>query len=169
MAVARRPVTAPNADGTWRREEYAPEGKRHNERTFAVMFLHTNEFAWIPNSDLQPLTPEECKDVSEKSKTKALLAAYKVASEGHDLAHYKGLLEEHAEAVAEDEALQAEREAEKARKAEKKTKRKSDAAVVDDEMDVDDEGAETKPKGKKRKKEAGDDDGNEKVSGARMS
>jgi len=160
---SKRPVTAPQLDGTWKRAEYAPEGKRHHERTFAVMFLYTNEFAWVPNSELTPLTPEECKNVSEKSKSKALVAAYHEAAQGHDLAFYKGLLNDHAEALAEDEAAQEEREAEKARKAEKKAKRKSDAAAaVDDEMDVDEDGAETKPKGKKRKKASGEEDGNEK-------
>lgn len=37
-----RPVTAQREDGTYR-EDYADGGKRAAERTFPVMFLHTNE------------------------------------------------------------------------------------------------------------------------------
>lgn len=161
----KRPVTAPNKDGTWRRDEYAPEGKRHNDRTFAVMFLGTNEFAWIPVKDLDRLTPAECKDVSEKSKSKALIAAYAEAAEGRDLSYYEGLLKDHQDAVIEEENARAEREAEKAAKAEKKAKRKSGATVAadDDEMDVDEESSETKQKNKKRKKDAVEGDDNEKV------
>ena len=115
----------------------------------------------MPNSDLQPLAPDECKDVAEKGKTKALLEAYKIASEGHDLAYYKDILLDHQEQIAEDQQRQQDREAKKAAKA----KRKSDAtaAADDDEMEVDEEG-EDKPKSRKRKKAAGDSDAeNEKV------
>ena len=37
-----RPVTAKRADGTYR-EDYADGGKRAGDRTFPVMYLHTNE------------------------------------------------------------------------------------------------------------------------------
>lgn len=162
---AKRPVTAPNKDGTWRREEYAPEGKRHNDRTFPIMFLGTNEFAWIPVKDLDRLTPEECKNISEKSKSKSLIKAYAEAAADHDLAYHASVLKDHQDAVEEEENARAEREAEKARKAEQKAKRKSGATVAadDDEMDVDEDGGETKPKSKKRKKDAAEGDENEKV------
>ena len=37
-----RPVTAKREDGTYR-EDYADGGKRAHDRTFPVMYLHTNE------------------------------------------------------------------------------------------------------------------------------
>ena len=110
----------------------------------------------MPNSDLQPLSPDECKDVPEKGKSKALLEAYKIAADNHDLAYFKEILLDHQEQIAEDEQNRKEREAKKAAK----SKRKSDAATTadEDEMDVDEEDEEAKPKSKKRKKAAGDSD-----------
>lgn len=40
--LASRPVTAKRADGTYR-EDFADGGKRAKDRTFPVMYLHTNE------------------------------------------------------------------------------------------------------------------------------
>lgn len=40
--LASRPVTAKRADGTYR-EDFADGGKRMKDRTFPVMYLHTNE------------------------------------------------------------------------------------------------------------------------------
>lgn len=40
--VSTRPVTAARPDGTYN-ENYAAGGKRVNDRTFPVMYLHTNE------------------------------------------------------------------------------------------------------------------------------
>lgn len=40
--MATRPVTAQRADGTYR-EDYQEGGKNAKDRTYAVMFLHTNE------------------------------------------------------------------------------------------------------------------------------
>ncbi|KAL2410816.1 hypothetical protein ABEF95_001954 [Exophiala dermatitidis] len=152
-----RPVTTKKADGTYN-EPYADGGKKVADRTFPVMFLHTNEFAWIPNTDLTPLNPEECKDVSEKGKSKSLLAAYEVAAENHDLQYFKDMLDEHAAAMQADIEAREAREAEKAAKSDKK-RRKSEAKVVDTE-DVEMEDAEPAPKksSKKRKKEADSDD-----------
>ena len=113
----------------------------------------------MPNTDLNPITVEECQQVSEKGKTKALYEAYKVASEGYDLDHWKKMLAEHQEAINEDAERRAEREAKKAEKAEK-ARRKSEAA---DEMDIDDETEEKKPKSKKRKKSMDAEDADEKV------
>lgn len=103
----------------------------------------------MPNTDLTAITPDECKDVPEKGKTKALLEAYGVAAEDHDLKHWKEMLRKHQEAVNEDLELQKERQAKKASKAERQ-RRKSEA-VDEDEMEVDGE-EEEKPKSKKRKK-----------------
>ena len=40
--LTSRPVTARRADGTYR-DDYADGGKRAGDRTFPVMYLHTNE------------------------------------------------------------------------------------------------------------------------------
>lgn len=127
--------------------------------------------AWIPNTDLTPLDPETCKNVSEKGKQKHLVAAFKVAAENHDLQHFKNLLADHQRAVqqefedreaaaAEKAALKAQKDAEKE---EKKNKRKSIADGTDIEMgDADDD---KKPKSaKKRKKDAESDAEGGKVS-----
>ncbi|KIX02242.1 uncharacterized protein Z518_08181 [Rhinocladiella mackenziei CBS 650.93] len=153
-----RPVTTKKADGTYN-EAYADGGKKEADRTFPVMFLYTNEFAWIHNTDLTPLNPEECKDVPEKGKSKSLLAAYQVAAEGNDLQFFKNMLDDHAAAMqAEIDAKEA-RAAEKAAKAERK-KRKSEAKADTEDVDMDDADAVAEPKksSKKRKKEIDSDD-----------
>lgn len=131
--------------------------------------------AWIPNTDLSPLDPEQCKEISEKGKQKQLIAAYKVAAEGHDLQYFKSLLADHQRAIqqeaeereaaaAEKAALKAEKEAAKeAAKEEKKKKRKSVAAETEDVEMADAEEGDKKAKPKKRKKEAGSDVEDEKV------
>ncbi|CAG8113567.1 unnamed protein product [Penicillium salamii] len=159
-----RPVTAMQKDGSYK-GEYADGGRRTHERTFPVMFLQTNEFAWIPNMSLSPLDPAECKDISEKNKSKGLVTAYKIASEGHDLDYFKKVLIDHQEAIeqelAEAEALDAEKEAEKeaakVAKETKKGKRKSKAADTDVEMEDADDSKKAKPASKKRKKDADTD------------
>ena len=162
-----RPVTAQQPDKTFRKPEYADGGKRAHERTFPIMFLHTNEFAWMPNTELTPLDPddESVKAPPEKGKSKMLLAAYTKAAEANDLQHFKTMLVEHQKALQQDiedrEALAAEKAA---AKKSKKSRKSSDAVVEDaDEMDVDDDEAAEKPKSKKRKK-ADDSDNEEKVS-----
>ncbi|KAJ5217484.1 uncharacterized protein N7469_011109 [Penicillium citrinum] len=165
--IESRPVTAAQEDGSYR-ADYADDGKRAHERTYPVMFFGTNEFAWIPNTALTPLDPAECKNVSEKNKAKSLVSAYKVAAEGHDLAHYKKVLSEHQNALdqeareleekeAEKEAAKAEKaraKAEKAEKAEKnkKTNKRKSKADTDVEMEEDD-GKKSKTTAKKRKNE----------------
>ena len=127
----------------------------------------TESSAWIPNTELTPLTPEECKDVPEKGKQKALKEAYEIAAKDNDLAYFKNMLGEHAKAMQEDEQLRAEKEAEKEAKKARQAKRKSTATVADDdeadEMDVDEEG-EPKPKASKKRKKSLDSEGEEKVS-----
>ncbi|KAL2824465.1 hypothetical protein BDW59DRAFT_85208 [Aspergillus cavernicola] len=154
--LTTRPVTAYREDGTYR-EDYADGGKRVAERTFPIMFLQTNEFAWIPNTDLTPLDPESCKEVSEKGKSKSLIAAYGVAAEGHDLAHFKDLLTDHERAIQQEEE---EREAQAAAKAAAKSERdakKNKRKSMDVHDDVDMEDADEEPKqpksSKKRKKD----------------
>ncbi|CAL5867783.1 uncharacterized protein PFLUO_LOCUS2003 [Penicillium psychrofluorescens] len=155
-----RPVTAMQPDGTYK-GDFVDGGKRTHDRTFPVMFFETNEFAWIPNTQLTPLDPAECKDVSEKGKAKPLIAAYKIAAEGHDLEYFKSLLADHQAALQQEiderEAQEAAKAAAKAEKA-KKSKRKSKGA----DTDVDMEDAEKKSS-KKRKKDA-ETDGESKPS-----
>ncbi|KIX94688.1 uncharacterized protein Z520_09734 [Fonsecaea multimorphosa CBS 102226] len=158
IMINTRPVTTKKADGTYN-EAYADGGKKMNERTFPIMFLGTNEFVWIHNTDLTPLTPDECKDVPEKGKGKALLGAYKVAAEGHDLQFFKTMLDEHAAALqAEIDAKEA-REAEKVAKAEKK-KRKSEAKAEPEDVEMEDADVDVEPKksSKKRKKEVDEEE-----------
>ena len=114
------------------------------------------------------MNPEDCKDVSEKGKGKALLAAYEVAAENHDLEYFKTVLDEHAAAIQADEDARLAREAEKAEKASKaseKKKRKSEAKVEDVEMaDADADAAPKKPSKKRKKDAVSEDDDTEKVS-----
>jgi hypothetical protein len=109
--------------------------------------------------------------VSEKSKTKPLLAAYKVAAENHDLQHFKSLLLDHQRAVQleaeEREAKAAAKAAAKAQKDEKKKKRKS-MEVAEEPEDVelgeDQEAVKKAKSAKKRKKDVESDGETEKVS-----
>lgn len=123
--------------------------------------------AWIPNTELTPLDPETCKEVSEKGKSKNLIAAYQLAAENRDLAYFKEMLVDHQRFIEEEEEAKAEREAKKASKAKRKSVDASAAAdneVGDaDETDVDEDAGETKPKTKKRKKDADSDGDIEKV------
>lgn len=124
--------------------------------------------AWIPNTQLTPITPDECKDVSEKNKSKGLIAAYRVAAEGHDLDYFKQMLADHEAAIQQEieeeeaaEAAKAEKEAAKeAAKAEKeaakkatKNKRKSKGAETDVEMEDAEDSKKSKASSKKRKNE----------------
>lgn len=122
----------------------------------------------MPNTELTPLDPSTIDPDNIKGKAKQpkqLTAAFVIASEQHDLKHFKEMLADHQKAVKEDAEAQAERDA---KKAATKGKRKSvDAGAAPaedaDEMDIDeDDDEEPKPKSKKRKKEA-DSDTEEKV------
>ncbi|OAP59778.1 hypothetical protein AYL99_04780 [Fonsecaea erecta] len=158
MMINTRPVTTKKSDGTYN-EAYADGGKKVDERTFPIMFLGTNEFMWIHNKDLTPLTPDECKDVQEKGKSKPLLAAYKVAAEGHDLQFFKNMLDEHAAALQYEFDMKEAREAEKAAKTDKK-KRKSEAKVETEDVEMEDADVDVEPKksSKKRKKEVDEEE-----------
>ncbi|KAL8962522.1 MAG: hypothetical protein Q9193_001076 [Seirophora villosa] len=157
-----RPVTTKLPNGTYKKPEYADGGKRVHDRTFPIMFLHTNEFAWMPNTDLTPLDPASIDTDDTKGKSKPLVAAFAKAAEDNDLQHYKDMLADHQKAVKEEQEAQAERDAKKSAKGKRKSVDASAAAADDeDEMDVDEDEEEPKPKSKKRKKEA-DSDGEEK-------
>ncbi|KAL8796721.1 MAG: hypothetical protein Q9195_001111 [Heterodermia aff. obscurata] len=159
--LGSRPVTTKQPDGSYKKAEYADGGKRAHERTFPVMFLHTNEFAWVPNTELTPLEPDQCKDADSKGKKQDLVAAYAIAAEAHSLDYYKGLLNDHQAALEADKEAKAERDAKKAKKS-RKSVDTSALAEDADEMDVDEEVAAEKPKTKKRKKEVDSDEAEEK-------
>lgn len=127
--------------------------------------------AWLPNTELSNLDPEDCKGFPEKGKTKSLIQAYHVAAEGHDLEYFKEMLRDHQKAMQEDQDRRDAREAAKAEKserAEKKKKRKSEVADEHEDVDMDDDdnGEEQQPakkSSKKRKKEVETDGEDEKV------
>ncbi|KAI4103453.1 MAG: hypothetical protein L6R37_003808 [Teloschistes peruensis] len=160
-----RPVTTKMPGGSYKKPEYADGGKRVYERTFPIMFLATNEFAWMPNTELTRLDPSTIDPDNIKGKAKQpkqLTAAFAIASEQHDLKHFKEMLADHQRAVKEDAEAQAERDTKKAAAKGKRKSVDAGAAPVEDadEMEIDeddDEEPEPKPKSKKRKKEADSD------------
>lgn len=125
-----------------------------------ILLANEEHSAWIPNTDLTPIDAAGCKEVSEKGKSKTLLAAYAVGAEGHDLQHFKDLLADHQRAleqeIEEREAQAAAKAAAKAEREAKKNKRKS-MEVVDDDVDMDDADEDTK-KSKSTKKRKKDND-----------
>ncbi|KAI0432952.1 hypothetical protein F5Y09DRAFT_113895 [Xylaria sp. FL1042] len=149
-----RPVTAARPDGTYR-EDFADGGKRVGDRTFPVMYLHTNEFSWTPNTDLSELDPTTVADIVTSKMRKDLQAAHVLAAEAHDLDYYKNVLRE----FEEQRLAKAE-----AKKSKVKTPKKSSKAA-DDEGDVDmedpeDEAAEPTEKKSKSKKRKAEDESN---------
>ncbi|KFY16945.1 hypothetical protein V491_05162 [Pseudogymnoascus sp. VKM F-3775] len=154
-----RPVTAAKPDGTYR-EDFAEGGKNALDRTFPVMFLETNEFAWVPNTDLEPLDTSVIGSIPQGKLSKSLYAAYQLAAENHDLDHFKNVLREF-EATRRDE--KAAQEAAKAAKASAKKGKKAKDVVQDEDEDVEmaDVGEvekEDKPKVSKKRKAVADDD-----------
>jgi len=171
--LATRPVSTSRPDGSIR-DDFKEGGKNAKERTFPIMFLSTNEFQWMVNTNLTPLDPEQCSSLPTTKMTKALQDAYKIASEDHDLNYFKGILRQwqdeeelirkaeeeaavEAERLAAEQAAKAEQDAangnEAKEKSKKKTPRKSKAADEDVVM----EDADAPKSSKKRKKEAESD------------
>lgn len=167
--LATRPVSTARPDGSLR-DDFKEGGKNAKERTFPIMFLHTNEFQWMVNTSLTPLDPDECNTLPKAKMTKALAEAYKVAAEGHDIDYFKDLLRQHqqdmerilqqqaedeerraAEAAARAEAAENDEAAPKEKK--KKGPRKSKAA--DEDIEMEDADA---PKSTKKRKKVDDSD-----------
>ncbi|KAF2132709.1 hypothetical protein P153DRAFT_382328 [Dothidotthia symphoricarpi CBS 119687] len=152
--LAKRPVSAKNADGSYR-ADFLEGGKNAKDRRYPVMFLGTNEFAWQVNTELLTFDIEEVKkDVesgNQAKKNKALWQAYQTAAEGHDLEHFKQMLSAHEAAMAEDIAQQETKEQEKKEKA---AKRKSQPAGESDDVDMEDAGDDAAPSAKKGKAKA---------------
>ncbi|KAK3372517.1 PWWP domain-containing protein [Podospora didyma] len=134
--LGSRPVGAKRPDGTYR-EDFADGGKREADRTFPVMYLHTNEFGWVGNTELIDLDPATVMDVKMDKMRKDLQAAHELASENHPLQYYKDLLQQFQdEQLAQEEAKEKAR-ADKAAKAAAQSKAKKGKAAVDDDEDVD--------------------------------
>ncbi|KAB5580441.1 PWWP domain-containing protein [Coniochaeta sp. 2T2.1] len=164
--IAKRPVTAMRPDGTYR-EDVADGGKRVQDRTFPVMYLETNEFAWIRNTDLQDVDFDTVAEKIPSKANKQLQAAHKIIAQKHPLSYFKEILANHQEAtLAEQQALKELEEAERAEKAAKeaakaqatpaKKSHKKKAKADDDDTEMpdaeDDEGSETAKKSSKKRK-----------------
>ncbi|KAI1661391.1 hypothetical protein F4813DRAFT_227426 [Daldinia decipiens] len=155
--LSTRPVTAARPDGTYR-EDFADGGKRVADRTFPVMYLHTNEFSWTNNSDLSELDPTTVSSMITTKMRKDLQNAHLLAAEQNSLEYYKNVLREFEEQrLAKLEAKKA-----KSVKTPKKGAKAAEAVAVDEDGDVempdaeegdDAEPVEKKPKSKKRKAE----------------
>lgn len=131
----------------------------------------TAHSTWLVNTGLTPLDPEECNSKPSGKMTKALQEAYSIATEGHDIDHFKKILADHQEELARIEAeaqkKQEEAEAKAAAKADKDAKAKDAAADKkkkprkslkgNGEDDIEMEDAEAPKSSKKRKKEADSD------------
>ncbi|KAI1382161.1 hypothetical protein F4677DRAFT_17165 [Hypoxylon crocopeplum] len=153
--LSSRPVTAARPDGTYR-EDFADGGKRIADRTFPVMYLHTNEFSWTSNADLSELDASTVASMITTKMRKDLQNAHLLAAELNSLDYYKNVLREFEEQrLAKLEAKKA-----KAAKTPKKGSKVVEAAAADEDEDVEmadvEEGAEPepvekKPKSKKRK------------------
>ncbi|KAK3675844.1 hypothetical protein LTR78_004485 [Recurvomyces mirabilis] len=173
--LATRPVSTARPDGSLR-DDFKEGGKNAKERTFPVMFLSTNEFAWTVNTNLTPLNPEDCKEKPKAKMTKALQDAYQLATENHDIDYYKNLLTQFQEEtqkrnaeIAELEAQEAAEREQAAREAEetaangagedvkKEKKKKAPRKSKGSDGDVEMEDAEAPKSSKKRKKEAESD------------
>ncbi|KAK4128400.1 hypothetical protein N657DRAFT_564217 [Parathielavia appendiculata] len=142
-----RPVTAKRADGTYR-EDYADGGKNVADRTFPVMYLHTNEFGWVPNTELIELDPATVLDVKMDKMRKTLQAAHRLAAENHPLSYYKEVLQNYQEELIEQEKAKA------AKAATPKGKKSKAVSEEDEDVDMEDaaEASETPAKDKKANK-----------------
>lgn len=121
--------------------------------------------AWMPNPDLEKVTPEKLETPPAKG-SKSLLAAFELAKQEHDLEYFKGILSKFEEARRNEEVAYQEKQekalAKEAKNAEKeqkgegkaaKGKRKSTATIGDDE-DVEMDDAEEAPKSTKKRKKS---------------
>ncbi|CAM1507190.1 Fc.00g068310.m01.CDS01 [Cosmosporella sp. VM-42] len=146
--VDSRPMTAARPDGTYH-EPYADGGKRANDRSFPVMYLFTNEFGWVANTNLTELSPEKAEETITEKMRKDLREAFLLAAENNPVEHYRDMLKKFQEdQIAQEEAKRA------AVATPKKSKKGKTKAVEDDlEMaDADDSLLPEKPKSSKKRK-----------------
>ncbi|KYK55419.1 PWWP domain-containing protein [Drechmeria coniospora] len=146
--ISSRPVSAAQEDGTFA-GAYADGGKRVHDRSFPVMYLHTNEFGWVQNMALSELTAEKARDTITEKMRKDLKAAFELAAECNPIDEYKEMLKKfQEEQLAQEQAMR-----EAAATPRKSKKGKGKAAEEEDE-DMDDvEAAPKSAKSKKRKAE----------------
>ncbi|KAF3762398.1 hypothetical protein M406DRAFT_264694 [Cryphonectria parasitica EP155] len=150
-----RPVSAARPDGQYR-EDFADGGKRAADRTFPIMYLATNEFGWVSNKDLIDLDPEKVMEQVNAKMRKDLIVAHQLAEEHHDLAYYKGVLNQFQEELLEKQkAAEAKAAAAATPKASKK-KTKAAAAAADEDVDMED--IDDEPSAKKEKKRKNPED-----------
>ncbi|KAF2756681.1 hypothetical protein EJ05DRAFT_72451 [Pseudovirgaria hyperparasitica] len=158
--LSKRPVSAARPDGSYR-EDFHEGQKNARDRRYPVMFLGTNEFAWLVNTDLRPLDVEEVKRIysteDKGKKSQSLWDAYGIAAEEHDLSWFKTMLSEHEVAIQQDIEEKEARAAEKAAKKEQAARRKS-AKADDDDVEMEDAAGDSSKKNKKRKKDGDDVD-----------
>ncbi|KAL1890406.1 hypothetical protein Sste5346_008233 [Sporothrix stenoceras] len=157
--IKTRPVTAARADGTYR-EDYADGGKRAHDRTFPVMYLYTNEFGWVPNTDMIDLDPEKTLASINDKMRKDLQKAHQLAAESNPLSYFKDLLRQFQE--EREEAEEAKRQAAEAKRLAALTPKKSKKAAKEDVdmLDVpedDDEQPTTASKKSSKKRKAEED------------
>ncbi|QUC18204.1 uncharacterized protein UV8b_02445 [Ustilaginoidea virens] len=144
--VTSRPVSAARPDGTYS-EPFADGGKRVNDRTFPVMYLHTNEFGWEKNTNLSELGAEKAKDTINDKMRKDLKAAYELAIEQHPVDYYKDILK-----TFQEELMAQEEAARQAAATPKKGKKGKNKATEEEDTEMVDVDASAK-KSKKRKAE----------------
>ncbi|KAL7629365.1 hypothetical protein AAE478_000885 [Parahypoxylon ruwenzoriense] len=159
--LSTRPVTAARPDGTYR-EDFADGGKRIADRTFPVMYLHTNEFSWTTNTDLSELDPSTVASLITTKMRKDLQNAHLLAAEQNSLDYYKNVLRE----FEEQRLVQAEADAAKKAKAKTPKKGSKAAEITADDEDEDIEMADveegddveqhTEKKSKSKKRKADD-------------
>ncbi|KAI0383852.1 hypothetical protein F5Y04DRAFT_22615 [Hypomontagnella monticulosa] len=152
--LSSRPVTAARPDGTYR-EDFADGGKRVADRTFPVMYLHTNEFSWTNNTDLSELDPSTVASMITTKMRKDLQNAHLLAAEQYDLDYYKNVLREFEEQRLAKIEAKRNKKSKKATKAVETTAADEDEDIEMPDADIEEpeeaEPAEKKPKSKKRK------------------
>ncbi|KND90157.1 PWWP domain-containing protein 3, partial [Tolypocladium ophioglossoides CBS 100239] len=149
--ITSRPVSAARQDGTYA-EAYADGGKRVHDRSFPVMYLHTNEFGWVQNTALSELTAEKAKGTITEKMRKDLKGAFELAAEHNAVEHYQEILKNFQEELLAQE--QAKMEAAATPKKSKKGKGKP----ADEDEDADMEDADAAPKSAKSKKRKAEDE-----------
>lgn len=104
--------------------------------------------------------------MDKAKKTKALVSAYEVASEGHDLEYFKELIRDYEKILQEDkenqEKVAQEKQDKKDKKAKRQSKGKDTVEDAEDDVEMEDapeeapngDGAQPKKATKKRKKDA---------------
>ena len=119
----------------------------------------------MKNTDLAKIDMDEMKKEEQGKKPKSLWQAYEVCAQEHDLAHFKGLLAQHDEAMKRDaeerDRKQAEKEekaAKKAERAEKAEKRKSKGKAEDEDEEMEDAEPKVKTPASKKRKSRGEGD-----------